>query len=739
MSTPPSEKEISRWLRGLESARRKCLAIHEDMAGRGLARLGSDRDFELLASKLYRVVASEVYELLRGIWRSEAALNGRTPNSRVDEGVFFWPGYLRYATATPGRLDVLGRDDFAGSDTPSGKPLVDRLATEALDGLGFVAGGDGPTEVSLLPLSVWMRLFYSRKLGAFELHGFTRWIAENGDSFVVPERSEHSAQVPLVAVEFAWGSAGEPTVEDGVLRCPLDESASIDALECAVDYALNRSELVAFSSEGLRPRTAFPPSVLKSQGESAKSVSRHGLVSLAEVPAREIASRLLTIVFASMFVNCESWGQDDRSHPAADRLLTYVNETKRLARSAGFKEAATAVSQGVDTIRSLPSAVYGRVFRYYYAMPLPRSMTIQGFHRIEGDLGSVNLYTTRRIPALFLQLLQVGTQRIYEDLRLLEIAIDARQRGLRTAAGAFQHEIKHLASAVGSRWVVPAETLFDIGAGGVVRRAEERVGVIELEEQYRWLSEGMGLAPFREVLGSMVSLLKLWTMSDSVADLPFKLKDQMTAEPFVRRCVGAAQQAIEPHAMSYLSAESVAQLQKFRLVRDTLRRIWRRQRKDLELDLNRMLLIPESESSVWFARLLISVLKNAVQHGSVLEPIRLSLTRKREGRLRLSVRNRRFRYGEVKTGLESGVLGAEAARIAEDLAKAFNAVDQGAEEFSAASRDFPIPEAERKKFRSGEVIDVCLWRLNGKSLFRDKDPKSESHYLSVCEFEYKRR
>ena len=734
------DRLTARWLSRLEVARGKCLAVYEQTtARRGLARLGSDAVFGDLAAEMYAVISDEVYRLLREVWSGPTLEGAGFPQERRQEGFFYWPGYLRYATARPGRLDVLRREaeqDFCSFD---GTTFLAHVADQALDGAGFFRNAAGLSKASYLPLSIWMHLLYGRRLGSFVLHGFTRWISVNGEPFVWAEE-EKSEESPLVAVEFAWREEGPPSVQSGVLRCPLPAAGGPRALQRAIELGLNESGLVRFGASRVLPRVSFPPySVQLSKGETAERVDE-GVSAARTEDIERLAADLVAILFGSMFVNCDSWKsgftQEDGEAPA---LLRFILETQKECRRRDLRELEQALTLGVEATKGLPAAACGHIFSFYYAIPLPRSMKIEGFHKIEGDLGSINLYTTQRIPAVLLQVLRIWFHRIYEDLRLLEIASDAEQSGLRTAAGAFQHELKQLASAIGNQWVVPATKLFHLRT--TIRDTEQwgndRVGVIEIKREHKWLCEDLGVAPFREVLDSMVSLLRLWTLSESVEDLPFRLGRVMHVGGFVRKCMEAAQRALEPHALSYLSAENPQQLENFRRVRSVLAELRRRQLRALKIDVDRMFLVRQEEKAVWLARLLIGVLKNAVQHGSPLEGIRFSLRSVAGGRKRLTVRNKGFDYDEVRAGIEEGLLGDEAAMRAVALAVALNAVTQGATEFDAAARNFwRFTGNERAIFKSGDVIDACLVRLNGESIYRDFEEGPGGFYRSECEFDY---
>jgi len=724
--------QLATWLSRLELGHRKVRKVLESFGGDSLQRLGSDEEFEKVAERLCRVVGRTLYDILLEIWRPTVVEpEGQGPRY----GFFFWPGYLRYATKRPGRLDVvreLGRTTLKSWD---GESFVEWLEDGKSDGIGFLQGTEEREEIGFLPLSVWMHLLYGRRLGPIEVHGFTRWVVENGE-VGVSEGKEGKTWSPLAALEFSWGGNGSSEIQDRVLKIPLDPGRTWEEMREILVRGINDGCFTMPRDEdrSLRLENIFPPCFLYDD-EGWEAHSKLDPDDRKRI-CREVGQRALTVIFGTMFVNLSERLSCDEDCQARE-LWRYVRRFRSFADEVGLEELSESLALGMRAMKVLDGSRQERVFKYYYAIPMPRGLTIQGFHRIEADLGSINIYTDKQIPSSFLGLLQIWLQRVYEGLRLLEIASDAEQRGLRTAAGAFQHEVKHLANALGGRWIVPAESLFET----IVRtdcqdEERSRVGRIEVDENYGWLADQMGVAPFRTVFEGMTDLLNMWTLSESVADLPFEMGAWLNFPAFADKCLITAQRALEPHGLASFSAETGETLRTFKSARDLIWKVFRYQRLLLEKDAKRLLIVRrEAQKSVWLGRLTVAILKNAVQHGNPMEPIRLELRGGGGARYEMYVTNRCFNYTATLEALKgSGGVGLELEE-AELVASAFNALHQGGGEFAAGGQGFTGVESV-EVFRSGDIIEACLARLNGRIRERKKDCSKSGYFTLGVEFEW---
>ncbi len=711
-----SVRDVAKWVAGLEDIERSARRVLQDVGSQSLSALNSDHQFAQVASSLYKAICRGLYELLDQHWGNEKdeEMGGDGSLGGIDN-FFLWPGYLRYATSKPNRLDVIQRIDIDEA-IESSEELVVYLKRRVRDGIGYSSMKGQLKEISYAPLSIWMHLLYARPLGALTVHGMTRWFADAGDLKTVIGKDGHS----LAGIEFDFGDGGQVVTENRVLTIPLGDCDSLSKLGDQLNKKLTDREYLK-TVNGKIGR--FPPIDVENDGD------REQYHTLSEL--------LMGIVFSSMYTGLQA----NQSSPT-DEFFDLINRTKRVAHGLSLTEVSEALDLGLKASELLRGPIFQRAFRYYYAIPLPRGLRIDGFHRIDADLGTVNIYSSRRIPSLFISLLQIWLQRMYEGLRLLEIAADAEQRGLRIAAGAFQHEVKKLANALGSRWIHPAEQLFQVSGGGgrgPHNGFDARIGTISLDTEFIWLSKSLGVTPFRDVYKQMSSLLNMWSMSENVADLPFSLESSLTLVAFASRCLEVSQKALEPHALSSFSGERRETLLDFKASYEALGQLFNHQRRILNVVRSRLFLIwPNHTDSLWLGRLIIAILKNAVQHGNPLFPVRVELEALSGSRHRLTISNRRFPNDQFSYGTFVADLQDEPLKLDEEtakrVAKALNSMRKGAEELSRAASGFTVGDERRAELHSSDLIEVCASRLAGRLI--PADPQDERDYVVSVEFDY---
>lgn len=323
---------------------------------------------------------------------------------------FLWPGYRWLTNRTPQRVDVL---EFAKLSVESSQALKS-LETMQI-GEGRQGGlGRGSQELNtVLPLSVWMAALYGREMEGVSLLGFTEWWHASRNQL-----STYTGRCP-VAIEVSC-DASESRCDDVIsLTWQANEKPEIALRQIKADlehYWSTRN----WNRYGQAPAFPFPV---------AEGGSNVELPPLAE----ELWGRLI----GSMFETSNSSVQTD-----VDRLKQILHGGKEEV-DGGSRETVkwlTATLEAMTGFRKNKSTYRGG-FKYFYAIPMPPCFPMNRHEGLDDDLGTLNLYSSFRIPANILEVLGLAGRTFYEPLRILEVVADKERRDWHVFFGHVRHNL----------------------------------------------------------------------------------------------------------------------------------------------------------------------------------------------------------------------------------------------------------------------------------------------------------
>lgn len=204
-------------------------------------------------------------------------------------------------------------------------------------------------------------------------------------------------------------------------------------------------------------------------------------------------------------------------------------------------------------------------------------------------------------------------------------------KGGKFTRDAFGHQIKPIATALRSKWVVDAEKLFDIECLESHSVAPGKIGKLLIDPKLAWLAKSIAVAPFKQIVTDVGQMMKLWAMVSSPTDLPTKQSPDsktISLDVFANECMDSARNSLMPHAL--LKERVIGQLQTFKDLMGNLDGILRRQKLIVhdasEPGLRIGLAYNNSRDTVWLSRIFVVIFQSCLEHGDLLSPVEVSVT-----------------------------------------------------------------------------------------------------------------
>jgi len=239
-------------------------------------------------------------------------------------------------------------------------------------------------------------------------------------------------------------------------------------------------------------------------------------------------------------------------------------------------------------------------------------------------LGSAMLFCPGPIRAELLREIRRAVEVIYLNMRYLEIAILNEQQGLQAQAYGFAHDIKKLTAVLSDLWVVPLNQLFHDEADASSVDLQHAIGTVAITQSD--LAADLGITPVRSSILAVGTIMRLW----SVLDLGEEFKELDPAKLNVTQLARACWSRVKRAAVATMLIGHGYDLSSV----DDLRTVLKLRSQLLGLfDHSPFSVVGEAPRlnfgdgrAIIMARLVFSILKNALQHTDPLEPITFSIT-----------------------------------------------------------------------------------------------------------------
>lgn len=339
-------------------------------------------------------------------------------------------------------------------------------------------------------------------------------------------------------------------------------------------------------------------------------------------------------------------------------------------------------------------------------------------------LGSAMLFCNQRLHPQLLREIRRTIEIVYLNMRYLEIALLNEQQGLQVQAYGFAHDIKKVTAVLSDMWVVPLRSLFHVASDvGPSADLHSAIGTVEIHQPD--LAVDLGITPFRSSILAVGTIMRLWSELDLKQDFKGLDSERLDLMRLVHSCwdrVKAAAVATMLAGQGY-DLSNVDDLRKALRIRSQLLDLFNKCPFEVVGGAPRMNL-SEGRATI-VARLVFSILKNALQHTDPLNPInvfiRLSDTEGTDKKLiGLRCTNSRFNWEDedYPPARIQEFLGVD-AETAELLAFLLPRRTFGFEEITPAyARSESSGEGANhrrafKAFSSRDTIELCVRTLGG--------------------------
>jgi len=703
------EDKFIEWSALLQKTRVDCRNTIQKYLEDEEKNLEFDQNFKELTTEICEKLSSCLHGLLNNIWDIEDSRIGVIEpyaSAKGDRDFFLWPGYQRYASENPGRLDTTTQLSSSEVMNMSTEDLYKAIINEKR-GCGIHDNVDD--RFFNFPLSIWMYLLYEKKFDELELFGFTKWFALNKRFYSSKDRDE-----PLVAIEIECKDASISrdcsNIEQGIFHICVNSENNPAHILTDIAHALNSDDFIKYKNEKIgEPRYPFPPfqpvnqqNVLTIQESLTEGEPYNSLESAA--------SKAFSLVLVSIFqglpkiVNPSNGIEISRTEAHGDKFAEYIFACCRELEDAGFSQLAVSVKKGIEVIKCFEDDFLQQKFSFYYVFGLARGIEIKGAHHIKPDIGTINLYTNRKIPAYCIHLIKPWLESVYGQLRSVEVALDTGRGGQKNTSRAFGHEIKQISDALSDRWVIAADKLFDVQVAQPDENQPNKLGQIRIIPQYEWLVNDLAIVPFYEVIQNTSRLISLWCMLDNSGELDLNDEDQdVTLDNFLRTCLSYAHRAVEPHALKHENAKQIQFLERFRKERTLLLNIFAQHRLEIyPLPPPFPTMQRTDKDFIELARLFVAIFKDSVRYGDLLKPLKVEIEAlEKPDYFRFKITNAKQQTPQnlseelQRNGMPAG--------DAEALVNTLNKMSSG----------IKLIDDGDTKFSTEQVIKMCLEKLDG--------------------------
>lgn len=363
-----------------------------------ISRTADNKLYEKMVESITDKVGEAIKTILFSIWS-------------VETSFYFVPGYNRHSKLGTTRMDIypeiIKSIDFIEC---SERKLIESIKKSSVT---YCYGYDGKKRFHATPLSIYMSLFYEKRIEGTQLFGFTKWFELNEiDSILVNKETE---------------AKGDPTIAIHVskVKRQISGSTASGIVTLDVSSAKTPEDLLSAWSNGLinkffavKKTKLYPFPPVKDDQEGFLSISE--LIKLKHKKKitsreRELLKRIesMQTIFARL---CYSIFYDARTGYDDTNLLegakVFLNKGKKTLEMLGLGN---------------PDWYRNKTFDHYYCIPLGKSLHLGDIreepYEIGAFLGTINLYTDQIIPRVLLPLFKTWFNSIYNQIRIAESVI----------------------------------------------------------------------------------------------------------------------------------------------------------------------------------------------------------------------------------------------------------------------------------------------------------------------------
>jgi hypothetical protein len=292
------------------------------------------------------------------------------------------------------------------------------------------------------------------------------------------------------------------------------------------------------------------------------------------------------------------------------------------------------------------------------------------------------------------------------------------KRGALDSKQLLGHKVKRVASALTDPWVIPASSILNIEIAAPEETFGQQIGTLRLRSDMGPIADKLGLAIQRDVLTVLQQALRLWSLIPAPRDLPFipHPRGQSTIEfsDFLNGCLKFSQLALVPFALAYKSVRNAKDLEAFLQLRTRVDALLSRQVVLVDpvesYPLRIGITSENGADTTWLYRVFAAVFQNCVQHGDLLQPIRVGVKQMEGGRLQFEIRNTARPRGDgslsdqLMTHYRDSLIDHPNDSEIQELVRVLVAI-RSSVSFSFASSEYDI--------HTSDVIRICLAELEG--------------------------
>ncbi len=360
------------------------------------------------ALKNGRLDGHEIFELHREITVTlghyVATILKSLPGHRDSDPWFIWPGYrwLSDESKGPQRFDIRELSTTQIEQKSSIKDLSTRQ-------VGWGTKGSNVFSTAF-PLVLWMRAIYDQNLGGVQTRGFTEWW-----DFV------RQLANPPIAVEISAKPLGDR--DDRILSVELTPNAAPGV----IIRTLNDQMSEQWSRHGMTKIPSFP---IISSNRVLDPESERILEQLWEGLLKSMICNQTGAQFSSSLeqLNQLCLSIERNLGPEWRESVEWLRDT--LAEVPDFKE----------NLNPLDGVFVGN-FDFYYTFPLESCFPMLRGSVVDDNLGTLNLYTSVRVPASTLEGIAHAGRMLLEPLRMLEVLADRERKDWHTVFGHVRHDL----------------------------------------------------------------------------------------------------------------------------------------------------------------------------------------------------------------------------------------------------------------------------------------------------------
>jgi methylase of polypeptide subunit release factors len=307
----------------------------------------------------------------------------------------------------------------------------------------------------------------------------------------------------------------------------------------------------------------------------------------------------------------------------------------------------------------------------------------------------------------------------------------------------FSHEVRHVSNAMSGTWVLPANDLFDCQ---VIPESDSsgKIGRMLLYDES--LLNDLGVAPIRNVVNTASSQISLWCMTSNPSDLPFHQQRPEKLEEFVHYCWDSAVDVVLLHAFRSQSPSSAANIKRIQQRRAILKQVLGKKPEVLgQEEFPTIGWDVKNADTVAFARVLIALFTNCIQHGDPAKVANVTFERREKSEWLLTFTNDKRRADDEVSEDITKEFGADSAKVVLSYIKVAASRISSLEDSPLGSLE-PAKtdtteadeEDDERRFSTPKIIGVCLAHLKGNIIDWPKKKKVNpgEKYQVKLSFEY---